>query len=180
MLKLQELLGRLEFAPIGGAPPSHFTLLDGDREVTVAEVGQSHGPFYGVLPGRYRFRFANRGIPEVKLVIAAGRTTRVTPGETEAYPEGFRATARLPVQAMPGDTTIALTWTAPEGLEVVGYRVYRSGSKHPIHGQRPLTTPHYIDIGLSNGRAYTYLVRVVGPKGTEEPDVYESVTETPR
>jgi hypothetical protein len=170
LLDLRKILGRLEFELIGAAQPDHFDLLDADSGNLLARIHGSHGPFYGVMPGRYRLRFHTQGPPEVKVVIAAGQRTRVIPAKTEAFPEGYKEEAdgtRLPVHARVGDTIIELTWIPPERLEVAGYRVYRAGSDRPIHGQRLLSRPSFLDIGLSNGRTYTYIVTAVLADGTE-------------
>ena len=178
VLDFQEALGRLDFEPVDGAQPGNFDILDADLGVKLAGVNDSHGPFYGVLPGRYRIRFRNRDLPEVKVVVAAGKRTHVIPGETEAFPEGFNAQQRLPVRTQAGDTIVELTWNPPEGLKVSGYRVYLTGSARPIHGPRLLASPRFLNIGLTNGRMYTYVVRAVLPDGGEWKD-YQPRSATP-
>ncbi len=83
--------------------------------------------------------------------------------------------ARLPVRAKVRDTVVELTWDPPEGRAVTGYRVYRAGDDRPIHGEKLLKTPHFVDVGLSPGHIYTYRVRAVLADGTEN-DEYRPIT----
>jgi hypothetical protein len=87
-------------------------------------------------------------------------------------------TTKLPVRAQAGNTMIELAWEPPGDLQVSGYRVYRADADRPIHGEPILMTPRFLDIGLSNGRAYTYIIRAVLADGTEW-DGYQRVTTTP-
>lgn len=58
------------------------------------------------------------------------------------------------LQATPGDTTVALTWTAStDNVGVTGYDVYRNGTKV---GTTSGTS--YTDTGLTDGTQYTYTV----------------------
>jgi hypothetical protein len=81
------------------------------------------------------------------------RVITIMPGET--------------VHAKAADTVIDLTWKAPEGLKVIGYRVYRPEAKQPIHGEVLLPEATFRDLGLTNGRTYVYLVRAVLADGSE-------------
>lgn len=124
--------------------------------------------------------------PEAKKIleeIAAATGGHYFPApEAEALEEIFEAIRKksisLPVLAHAGDTMLELTWSPPEGLQVAGYRVYRAGSTRPIHGERLLAQPHFRDMGLSNGRAYTYVVIAVLADGTEWKG-YQQVASTP-
>lgn len=113
---------------------------------------------------------------------SAGAT--VSSGENAGEMQSFNTTyeadgeLRLTVRARPDDTVIELSWEPPDGLEVAGYRVYYAGSARPIHGDRLLDSPEFSDIGLTNGRKYTYQVVAVLPDGKEWRE-YEPVSATP-
>jgi hypothetical protein len=53
------------------------------------------------------------------------------------------------------DTVIKLTWQSMSGA--VGYFVYRDGHEQPLN-PKPIAETIYEDIGLTNGRTYTYTV----------------------
>jgi hypothetical protein len=89
--------------------------------------------------------------------VEAGRTARVPFGETEPALEGDGSA----ITAVGGDTIVDLRWRPPAGMAVVGYRVYRKGRDTPVHGTRLLETPRFIDIGLTNGKEYRYIVAAV-------------------
>lgn len=61
-------------------------------------------------------------------VVGAQEQGGLQPG---AAPKGAQG-ERLPVRANAGDTVVELTWEAPPGLAVKGYRVYRKDSQRPI------------------------------------------------
>ncbi len=75
---------------------------------------------------------------------------------------GLTASAR-------GPTVVALRWTPPPGPPPAGYRVYRTGAPRPIHGDRLLREPSFVDLGRSAGRVYAYEVCAVDPRGVEGP-----------
>jgi hypothetical protein len=60
------------------------------------------------------------------------------------------------------DTVIRLTWPAQPGAR--GYFVFRDGASQPLHTDA-LTTLTYEDIGLSNGRVYSYSVAIADAQG---------------
>jgi hypothetical protein len=72
------------------------------------------------------------------------------------------STGQSSVKAEPRDTTVLLTWAPIEGA--AGYLVYRDGSKEPLN-PTPVTETKYEDIGLTNGRTYTYQVATVDAAG---------------
>ncbi len=89
--------------------------------------------------------------------------------------EGRFATAHLAAQQPPpaptalqveaGDTQIQVQWVAPassEGMELVGYNLYRRQAKRPFPivpvNAKPLEATKLLDRGLDNGRAYEYRV----------------------
>lgn len=67
-----------------------------------------------------------------------------------------------PVRAEPGDTIITLKWQPVQGA--AGYFVFRDGSSAPLN-PTPITATSYLDIGLSNGRTYTYTISVADGGG---------------
>lgn len=60
------------------------------------------------------------------------------------------------------DTVIRLTWPAQPGAR--GYFVFRDGATQPLHADA-LTTLTYEDIGLTNGRVYSYSVAIADAQG---------------
>ena len=64
-----------------------------------------------------------------------------------------------------GDAQVAVQWTAPalpEGMELVGYNLYRRHAKRPFPivpvNAEPLQETKLLDLVLNNGRAYEYRV----------------------
>jgi hypothetical protein len=65
-----------------------------------------------------------------------------------------------------------LSWPASSETDIVGYWIYRDGSNTPLNPIRvPLSTSlQFRDIGLTNGRSYSYRVAAedqaaqIGPK----------------
>ena len=81
-------------------------------------------------------------------------------------PAGGDALAVVNLQAEPGDTVIRLSWQAVP--EAGGYFVYRDHGSVPLH-PTPIAEAHYEDIGLTNGRTYTYTVAAVTRDGQIGP-----------
>ena len=91
---------------------------------------------------------------------------------TSPAPTGTRAaptptTAQIPdapadLKAEASDTVIKLTWKAFPDAK--GYYVYRDGNEKALN-PTPLTETTYEDIGLTNGRTYTYTVAAVDQSG---------------
>ena len=79
---------------------------------------------------------------------------------------GGGALAVVNLQAEPGDTVIRLSWQAVP--EAAGYFVYRDNAPAPLD-PTPIAEAQYEDIGLSNGRTYTYTVAAVTPDGQIGP-----------
>lgn len=74
------------------------------------------------------------------------------------------------LRADAGDTIVKLAWEPVQGA--TGYSVYRNGNTAPLNAT-PITTTSYSDIGLSNGRTYTYTVGIVesgGKQGKRLPE----------
>ena len=79
------------------------------------------------------------------------------------------------LKAESGDGQIALQWdapTLPEGLELLGYNLYRRQAKRPFPivpvNVKPLQETHLLDRGLDNGRAYEYRVSALVSTGTQQ------------
>jgi len=149
-----ELVAAREGAP----PPLRWTVSPkGGPIVATAEKR------FGIAllpPGAYEVAIqAGGGIAAAtrSVVVEAGTLARIPVGEAEPPLEGDATT----VSVAAGDTVVELRWRPPEGMEVIGYRVYRKGRETPIHGPRLLEAPRFADIGLSNGRSYEYIVTAV-------------------
>lgn len=72
------------------------------------------------------------------------------------------APASLTLEAAPNNTFITLTWSPIEGA--VGYQIFRDGADRPLNAEIIADT-RYQDIGLTNGRTYTYRVVAVSADG---------------
>jgi RHS repeat-associated protein len=98
----------------------------------------------------------NQGAPSVERQITFQDAT--PPGS----PTGLAAT--------PGNAKVTLAWSAPSPTvpDLAGYKVYRrlSGGTHgaPLNGI-PVTTTNYIDLAVTNGTTYYYVVRTVDTAG---------------
>jgi hypothetical protein len=64
------------------------------------------------------------------------------------------------------DTVIKLTWQSMSGA--AGYFVYRDGNEKPLN-PKPIAETVYEDIGLTNGRSYTYTVAAADAAGQPGP-----------
>jgi len=67
------------------------------------------------------------------------------------------------VTAQALDTVIKLTW--PPVVGATGYLVYRDGNATPLT-PKPVTGSTFEDIGLTNGRTYSYVVVSTDATGT--------------
>ena len=66
------------------------------------------------------------------------------------------------VAATPGDSQVALAWTASTSPDTTAYRVYRGGTLLTTS-----TRASYLDTAVTNGTAYTYRVSSVDSTGAE-------------
>jgi hypothetical protein len=71
---------------------------------------------------------------------------------------------------------IKLKWSAVSGA--TGYFVFRDGNEQPLN-PRLLTETNYDDIGLTNGRTYTYTLAVADSSGKPGPQS-AAITTVPR
>ena len=61
---------------------------------------------------------------------------------------------------------VQLAWQPVEGA--TGYFVFRDGSERPLN-LTPLQDASYLDIGLTNGRTYTYQIVAIDENGLNGP-----------
>ncbi len=101
----------------------------------------------------------------------SGPSPRVIPSAAPSATAAATAVAGTPVatpvaglglSAQASDSVITLTWQPVAGAR--GYNVYRDGSSVPLNAV-PLAETTYDDIGLTNGRTYTYTVIAVSQLG---------------
>jgi fibronectin type 3 domain-containing protein len=111
------------------------------------------------------------GIPAFLLLNGgSGNTPKAVTTPTVAASPPTQTTAPSPAavsQALTGeggDTTVTLRWQAIPGA--ASYNVYRDSSTTPLNAD-PLTATQYQDVGLTNGRIYTYTIAAVDPTGKE-------------
>lgn len=163
----------IELAPStpGQAAPDTWSVQDEQTKAEVARARQRFG-FTPLPPGTYGVEALAGGKP-----FGAARNVAVKAGEVTkiSLAAGGAASEKAPppppggfeVHVQAEDTINVLSWAPPPGKTVAGYRVYRAGTPRPIHGQEPLTSTKFTDLGLSNGRTYAYVVVAVLPDGTE-------------
>jgi hypothetical protein len=90
-----------------------------------------------------------------------------------AQPQGLFAT--------PGDGSVSLNWTPNSDADLAGYNLYRATTSPvpttgtPVNGSTLLTSPGYIDTGLSNGTTYHYVVVAVDNVGNASTASAEAV-----
>src|SRR5215213_8168788 len=103
-------------------------------------------------------------------VAGAPVSTDTTP---PAQPQGLLA--------LPGDGSVSLSWTPNSDADLAGYNVYRSTTSPvpttgtPINGSALLTSPSYVDVGVSNGTTYHYVVVAVDNAGNPSVASAEAV-----
>jgi len=93
-----------------------------------------------------------------------------------ATPAGLNAEAYVYRSLFSALQSIELTWPAGSGAS--GYNVYRSEISHLGYqklNSSPLSSPSYIDRGLSVELPYYYVITVVGPSGLESNYSREAV-----
>ncbi len=95
------------------------------------------------------------------LTACGGAPSNPSAPSTSA-PLSTAATAMLQVSAQALDTVVKLSWSpAPNAA---GYLIYRDGSQIPLN-PTAITDTTFEDIGLTNGRTYSYTVAAVDPTG---------------
>jgi hypothetical protein len=79
--------------------------------------------------------------------------------------------------AQPGDTLVTLSWRAVAGASK--YLIYRDGAADPLDSV-PGNTTSYTDIGLSNGRTYSYTIAAADGNGRPTGSPLGPVSASPR
>lgn len=70
--------------------------------------------------------------------------------------------------ATPADTRITLSWTPSTETNLRGYNIYRNGNTRPLNvSPLPVVQSSYIDLALTNGRSYSYVIKSVRNDGLE-------------
>ncbi len=64
------------------------------------------------------------------------------------------------------DTVLKLTWQAVPNA--IGYFVYRDGNEQPLN-HKPVNEAAFTDIGLTNGRSYSYTIAAVDASNQPGP-----------
>ena len=97
----------------------------------------------------------------------------ITPVAKPPVPAATVTPTQLPAVSGPGgltaessDTVIKLKWSAVSGT--TGYFIFRDDNEQPLN-PKPLTETNYDDIGLTNGRTYTYTLAVADSSGKPGP-----------
>ncbi|MEU7904709.1 Ig-like domain-containing protein [Actinoplanes sp. NPDC049118] len=186
----------LQYGDVGGsagvATPGawEYALPAGSYQVTVA-VGDrpaydsSHtiraegvavvSGFVSTAAAEFRTATATVAVGDGRLTIDAigGTNTKLSYVEIArvgppAAPAGLTAT--------PGDSQVAVAWTASTAADIAGYRVYRGGAL--VSGPAPLTRASWLDTAVGNGTAYGYAVTAVDTAGAESARS-ATVTATP-
>ena len=104
----------------------------------------------------------------VKAVDTSGNAS-VASNEANGHPVGAVNTppaAPTGLSATPGNTTVALSWTANGEGDLAGYNIYRSTTSpvaltSPINGGTLVTGTTYNDTGRTNGQIYYYVITAV-------------------
>jgi hypothetical protein len=101
------------------------------------------------------------------LLLAAGIAAFVLPSHDTGpgpgpLPPQPTSVAHGPLKAEPGDTVVTLSWEPVAGA--ASYFIYRDGSNVPLN-PTAIAETRYTDIGLSNGRTYTYTVGILNAAG---------------
>lgn len=172
--KVEDLVGfrikRLDYDGATGCPTCR------DPQVDVAELELNNPQPAQRIGNRVYWR-------DLDIRPGSGYRYAVVP-LTVGGGEGPVATIHLAVQQPPasptnlqveaGDRQVQLQWTAPvlaEGVELVGYNLYRRQAKRsfsivPVN-PTPLKTTSLLDRGLDNGRAYEYRVSALVQTGEQ-------------
>jgi glucose/arabinose dehydrogenase len=182
----------LQYGDVGGtsgvATPGawEYALAAGSYEVTVSVGDQpaydsSHtvrvegvtavSGFVSTATAEYRTATVTVPVSDGRLTVDATGGTNTKLNYVEIARVGA-PTAPAGLTATPGDSQVALAWTA----SAAGYRVYRGGTL--VSGTTPLTQAAWLDTTARNGTAYAYTVTAVDSTGTESPPS-AAVTATP-
>ena len=103
------------------------------------------------------------GAALVILLLVTATVTLVLPTMNKGA-GAPQASTQGGLKSEPGDTVVTLTWSRVPGA--AGYSIYRNDGIVPLN-PTPVTDTQYQDIGLSNGRTYTYTVAPVDASGKQ-------------
>ena len=114
-------------------------------------------------------RYFTGSLDDVRIYNRALDATQISQLYANTSPFDGDTTAPMAptgLNAVPGSTTVNLTWAAPADPDVKGYNVYRSESSSvsltsPINGGTLVTGTSYTDTGRINGTRYYYVVTAV-------------------
>jgi len=111
-------------------------------------------------------RLGRRTVLSICLLVGSVACSLLKPSIPPGTAPSGDVSAVVNLQAVPSDTVIQLSWQPVPGAG--GYFVFRDNNSTPLN-PTPIAEPQYEDIGLTNGRAYTYTVAAVTPDGQIGP-----------
>jgi hypothetical protein len=100
-----------------------------------------------------------------ELVIRGPQSTPITWAMKDTFPPA----APMGLVAIPGDTSISLSWEAGTESDLTGYIVYRSDNGNPEKrlNADPVSGPAFEDKTAAAGTTYTYRVTAIDESGNE-------------
>jgi len=185
-------------APTVPPVPTGLAATAGDAKVTLSWTASSGATSYNVYRGTTAGgeaatpiatglatpSYANTGLTngttyyyKVAAVNTAG--TSALSAEVSATPKAAVVIPAVPtgLAATAGDAKVTLSWTASSGA--TSYNVYRgttAGGEAATPIATGLTTPSYVNTGLTNGTKYYYKVAAVNSAGTSALSAEVSAT----
>jgi fibronectin type 3 domain-containing protein len=163
------------------AAPAGLTATGGNAQVSLSWTASANATGYVVYRGTtavstqtgttFLDTSLTNGTAYTYTVVATnGSASSAASTAVSATPMAPAPGAPTGLTATPGNTSVALGWTAV--VNATAYHVYRNGA---LVGSP--TTSTYTDTGLVNGTAYTYYVKAV--TATTEGTASTSVVATP-
>jgi fibronectin type 3 domain-containing protein len=163
------------------AAPTGLTATGGNAQVSLSWTASANATGYVVYRGatpvstQSGTTFLDSGLVNgtaysYTVVATNGSASSAASAAVSATPMAPAPAAPTGLTATPGNTSVALSWTAV--ATATSYHVYRNGA---LVGSP--TAPTYTDTGLVNGTAYTYYVKAV--TATTEGTASTSVVATP-
>ncbi|GAA1844567.1 malectin domain-containing carbohydrate-binding protein [Microlunatus capsulatus] len=162
------------------------------RHTVRAEGVVVHDRFQATAAAEYATATATVDVLDGKLTLDAvgGTNTKMNwvrvVGIGAPLPDTTAPAAPSGLAGSASDASVALTWTAPDDTDVVGYNVYRAtGTQTTVpvtvenrrNGSVLLTREAYTERELANGTAYTFVVTAVDAAGNESaPSTVRTLT----